>query len=304
MVGKSLRIIILILNKGNMNKTLLNLFEQNEQKFREELSLILLPKDSKKLQDFMKDFFINKVSVEEYKKELSVNEIAMLNSVMKLVALQTLDINIISDLNEKTYNSRKISSKESFYGLDMKALGSTAIGGLVGSFLFKTWGGVLLSIAGCAFGMYISSTSHPKQEREVNRKLDVSKYIQTLKGICKSIDEVVLNYHTSVNNIIKEYENVPKATLATAYKPLLNRLASLYIAVNTTGFSTNAKSEFDKLFRTLKNHHYEILGYSDETKEYFIDTISSNVNERTIVKAAILENGKLLEQGECLIPKN
>ena len=52
-----------------MNKTLLSLFEQNEQTFREELSLILLPRDNKKLQDFMKDFFINKVSVEEYKKE-------------------------------------------------------------------------------------------------------------------------------------------------------------------------------------------------------------------------------------------
>lgn len=84
----------------------------------------------------------------------------------------------------------------------------------------------------------------------------------------------------------------------------MDRLASLYIAINTADTSTYIKSEIDKLFRTLKNHHYEILGYNDETKEYFINTISSNVNERTIVKPAILENGRLLEQGECLIPKN
>lgn len=84
-----------------------------------------------------------------------------------------------------------------------ETLGFTAIGSLAGSILFKTWGGVLLSIAGCAFGMYISSKSRQKQNREVNRKIDVSKYIQTLKGICKSIDDVIFNYHTSVNNIIK-----------------------------------------------------------------------------------------------------
>lgn len=287
-----------------MNKTLLSLFEQNEQTFREELSLILLPRDNKKLQDFMKDFFINKVSVEEYKKELSVNEIAMLNSVMKLVVLQIPSTSTPSSLQDDGNKAQDVNTKDSCYAVNMKTLGFTAIGSLAGSFLFKTWGGVLLSIAGCAFGMYISSKSRQKQNREVNRKIDVSKYIQTLKGICKSIDDVIFNYHTSVNNIIKEYENVPKATLATAYKPLLDRLASLYIAINTADTSTYIKSEIDKLFRTLKNHHYEILGYNDETKEYFINTISSNVNERTIVKPAILENGRLLEQGECLIPKN
>lgn len=76
-----------------MNKTLLSLFEQNEQDFRNELSQILLPRDSKKLQCFMSDFFVNKVSVEEYKKELSMGEISMLNSVLKVVALPVSFIN-------------------------------------------------------------------------------------------------------------------------------------------------------------------------------------------------------------------
>lgn len=192
MVGKSLRIIILVLNRISMNKTLLSLFEQNEQTFREELSLILLPRDNKKLQDFMKDFFINKVSVEEYKKELSVNEIAMLNSVMKLVVLQIPSTSTPSGLQDDGNKAQDVNTKDSCYAVNMKTLGFTAIGSLAGSILFKTWGGVLLSIAGCAFGMYISSKSRQKQNREVNRKIDVSKYIQTLKGICKSIDDVIL----------------------------------------------------------------------------------------------------------------
>ena len=146
-----------------MNKTLLSLFEQNEQTFREELSLILLPRDNKKLQDFMKDFFINKVSVEEYKKELSVNEIAMLNSVMKLVVLQIPSTSTPSGLQDDGNKAQDVNTKDSCYAVNMKTLGFTAIGSLAGSLLFKTWGGVLLSIAGCAFGMYTSSKSRQKQ---------------------------------------------------------------------------------------------------------------------------------------------
>ena len=161
---------------------------------------------------------------------------------------------------------------------------------------------MLLSIAGCALGMYLSSTQN-NQKQNLNIGINVDKYMQTLKGICKGIDEIILNYHTSIDNIIMQYENAPKVTLSTAYKPLLDRMASLYVAVESSSIEPEIKSEFDKLFRTLKNHHYEILGYNNETKEYFIETESSHVNNITVVKAAILENGSLLENGECLIPE-
>lgn len=293
-----------------MNKTLLSLFEQNEQDFRDELSRISLPKDSKKLQDFMNDFFVNKVSVEEYKKELSMGEIAMLNSVMKVVALPvsfSYDHPVIKQASlsgDKGLRTQKTAPKGNplFDILDVSTLGTTTIGGIVGGLIFKTWGGVLLSIAGCALGMYLSSTQN-NQKQNLNIGINVDKYMQTLKGICKGIDEIILNYHTSIDNIIMQYENAPKVTLSTAYKPLLDRMASLYVAVESSSIEPEIKSEFDKLFRTLKNHHYEILGYNNETKEYFIETESSHVNNITVVKAAILENGSLLENGECLIPE-
>lgn len=188
--------------------------------------------------------------------------------------------------------------------LDITTLGTTATGGVIGGILFKTWGGVLLSLAGCALGMYLStSNSRAKRKQIMNRDLDVDKYIQTLKGMCRGIDEVILNYHISIDNIIKQYENAAKPTFATAYKPLLDRMASLYISVESTSLPTEIKNEFDKLFRTLKNHHFEILNYSNDTKEYFIESESPHVKENTVVKAAILEDGKLFEMGECLIPE-
>lgn len=188
-----------------MNKTLLSLFEQNEQDFRNELSRISLPKDSKKLQDFMNDFFVNKVSVEEYKKELSMGEIAMLNSVMKVVALPvsfSYDHPVVKQASlsgDKGRRTQKTATKGNsiFDILDISTLGTTTIGGIVGGLIFKTWGGVLLSIAGCALGMYLSSTQN-NQKQNLNIGINVDKYMQTLKGICKGIDEIILNYHTTI----------------------------------------------------------------------------------------------------------
>ena len=45
-------------------QTLLGLFEKQEHNFYAELSTMILPRDKEKLQAFMRDFFVNKVSVE------------------------------------------------------------------------------------------------------------------------------------------------------------------------------------------------------------------------------------------------
>lgn len=289
--------------------TLTSLFEKNKQQFRIELSSIVLPRDVKKLQSFMNDFFINKVSVDEYKRELSLSEIAMLNSAMKLVASP------ISMVNEWTIvdapsNSRK-TNKRSESGFDLQSLiekmdipviSATAAGGAIGGLLFKTWGGVLLSIAGSALTMYLRS-GQKQVEKPINIKIDVDKYISTLKQICSNIDDIMGNYKTGLSNLKKSYERAPKITLSSGYKPLLNRLASLYIAIDSNTLPEEVKSEFDKLYRTLKNHHYEILGYNENSRQYYVETPSPHVTEVTIVKAAILENGDLFEMGECLIPE-
>lgn len=289
-----------------MNITLLQLFERNEQQFRDELSAMKLPRDVKRLQAFMKDFFINKVSVDEYKKELSVTEVAMFNSVLKLVYSPFIDLSALADSNQAASGKKSDSQNDSALNMfNIPVLASTTAGGIIGGILLKTWGGVLFSIAGCALSMYL--TSSPKQKKEetgtAEVSLDVDKYIDSLKQICRGIDNVMENYQTSISNIEKSYENVPKPTLATTYKPLLDRLASLFVALQNHTLPDDIKTEFDKLYRTLKNQHYEIVGYSDATQQYYTETSSPNVDRIVLVKAAILENGKLLETGECLIPE-
>lgn len=292
-----------------MDNTLLSLFERNEQQFKNELSVLVLPKDIKKLQSFMNDLFVNKVSVDEYKNELSMAEVAMLNSVMKLVASPISLVNEWTIVNLEASEKKVVKRQDSGVNLqsiiekiDIPVISTTTAGGVIGGLLFKTWGGVLLSIAGCALSMYLRS-GQKQEEKPMNVKIDVDKYILTLKQICSSIDEIMSNYQVSLANLRESYENTPKVTLATAYKPLLDRLASLYIAVQSVSLADEVKEEFDKLYRTLKNHHYEIVGYEEKSRQYFVETPSPHVSNNTVVKAAILENGQLLEMGECLIPE-
>ena len=302
-----------------MDITLLKLFEKEEQQFRQELSAIRLPGDIGKLQLFMNNFFINKVSVDEYKKELSVTEVAMFNSVLKLISHPISfmgDEAVLASPGKPTVvkerTEKKVNQPRSIMStMNLPVVGATAIGGIIGGLAFKTWGGVLLSIAGCALGMYISSTrddnpTHMAVDKvqQSDMHLNIDKYINTLKQICKSIDDVMENYHISISNIEHTYTPTSKTTLASTYKPLLDRMASLYVALANAKLPDDLQAEFDKLYRTLKNLHYEVLGYSEELKQYFVETASAHVSEITLIKAAILENGKLIETGECLVPEN
>ena len=254
----------------------------------------------------MKDFFINKVSVDEYKKELSVTEVAMFNSVLNLVYSPYSDLSELVDSNQTTMGNKNDSQNDSALNMfNIPVLASTTAGGIIGGILLKTWGGVLFSIAGCALSMYLTSSSKQKKEETgtADMGIDVDKYINSLKQICRGIDNVMENYQTSISNIEKAYGNIPKPTLATTYRPLLDRLASLFVALQNHTLPDDIKAEFDKLYRTLKNQHYEIVGYSAETQQYYIETESPNVDSIVLVKAAILENGNLIESGECLIPE-
>ena len=251
--------------------TLLNLFEQNEDSFRKELSNIRIPKDIKKLQDLMCNFLNNQIRIEDYKRELTMGELVMLNSAMELASFTTPIAQDCSQIIQQ-------SDIDKYQGEGI-------------------WNAFFFNIA--KFCLNRTDYNH-----EIESRINVDEYVNTLKGICEKIDKIVRDYRSGISNVKETYENVPKVTLATAYKSLLERMASLYVAIQSNALPNDVKSEFDKLYRTLKNHHYEIVGYTEETKCYYDETPSPNVTTNTVVEAAILENGELLRKGECLIPKN
>ena len=137
---------------------------------------------------------------------------------------------------------------------------------------------------------------------KIQTKIDASKYIKTLKIICGGVDEIISNYRASINNIKKSYENQSPVTLATKYGPLLDKFASMYAALKGMSVPKDVQEEIKRLYKTLKNYHYEIVDYSDSTSQFYEIIDSENIAECTLLKAAILEDGRLLAKGECLMP--
>lgn len=322
-----------------MEKTLLQLFEQGESQIREELSTICLPRDNEKLTTFINSFFTDKVQIEDYKKELTISETTMVNSAIRLISLplsiittdhiikEVIPANTINETNDKEGKSEKATQssasrvisvvKHYTKPVDWALLGtSTLFGGALGGLIYKTWGGVLCTAAGCVLGMYslfgihyLMSTVSSKEKTATNiapisKALDVDVFISLLKQVCAGIDDIIENYRANIKQLTEHQANEKTSnTLADSYKPLLDRMAKMYVAMKSQELSEEVKSEIDKLYRTLKNQHYEIVDYSEETRKYYVETVSPHVKSTTLIKAAILENGQLLEKGECLIPE-
>ena len=255
------------------------------------------------------NFFIDKVSVNDYKRELTMAEAAMLNSAIKLTShpmsilsecyLPCTDIakkaNSIDEHGSKNKNQHVLERVE------LPVIGWSAAGGIIGGIALNTWGGVLGAIAGCALGMYMN-TDKKQTEETCDTPLNVDKYITMLKNVCISIDGFIDNSRASINQLKESYENREPVTLATAYRPLLDRFASMFASLKELSVPSDVQHEINKLYRTLKNHHYEIVDYSDSTSNYYVETESEHITDCTLIKAAILEDGKLLIKGECLVP--
>ena len=292
-----------------MKLTLVELFEKKEEQFRHELAKIKLPRDQKKLQVFIMNFFIDKVSVNDYKRELTMAEAAMLNSAIKLTShpMSILSecyfpcTNITKNANSIDEHESKNNIQHVLERVELPVIGWSTAGGIIGGIALNTWGGALGAIAGCALAMYMN-TDKKQTEETCDTPLNVDKYITMLKNVCISIDEFIANYRASINQLKESYENREPVTLATAYRPLLDRFASMFVSLKERSVPFDVQDEINKLFRTVKNHHYEIVDYSDSTSNYYVETESEHITDCTLIKAAILENGKLLIKGECLVP--
>lgn len=291
-----------------MEVTITKLFEKKEEIFREELSKYLVPRDLEKIQNFMTDFFISKFSIEDYKKELSTDEIAVLNSVMKLVSLPMSwhkDKSLINLHNNKNCDLNDTATISNKSKIDVSLFGPMVVGGLIGGLAYKTWGGVLWTIAGCALGLYLSSRKKTTlNNRVINRSIDVDKYIDMLKSICKQIDTIIINYRTKIDFINREAQKGYSNSIDSSFTPFIKSIASVYASILNNEIPEEVNDEFKSLIKLANHLHYDFLDYNDSNSEYYSVSLSPHITHKRVLKVAILKNGELIREGECLIPQN
>lgn len=287
--------------------TLLSLFEKGENEFRKELQALSLPYDEERIFDIINRFFIKDAGVADYKDELTMQEIVMFNSVLKLINSQSkLFTSIMScHLETRTRNS-KDSKREDSIPTITKVSGASLVGGIAGGLLFgMNWGCVLFSVAGSALGIYLvdkRKSDFATKEKSVPYKLNVDVFINICKEMCQNIDSIISDYSLDIAKIRESYENLPKQTLGSSYKLVLDRIGNLLVASTSFKLPEKMEEEINLLIQTVKNYHCDILLYSEENKSFFDENESSFVEKPVLVKAAIIENGKEIERGEILVP--
>lgn len=102
-------------------------------------------------------------------------------------------------------------------------------GGLIGS-----WGAVCGAIAGTAIAVYLSIGKKKTKVSETNvtRTINVNAFVNIVKKICESIDELMQTYRVQVQRMQNACEQKEEDSLLTSYRTLTDQIANVIKVVN------------------------------------------------------------------------
>lgn len=291
---------------------LVDLLRETKPSLREELNSLGTIENLDDINNIFSKFFLGNKSIESYKKELTLSEVSIFNSILKLINVQQelLSTVSISPMQQSKEADRECTNND--YSSIGKVAGATLIGGVVGGVLASmSWGCVLFSVAGCAIGTYftnqratrVQARKNPQPTKRKSVTINVDKLLGVFENLCISIDELIDDYNVSINNIKATYESRTQPTLASQYKTLVDAIAQLYVSRYNCHETLPESVDFaiNFILRTLKNYHCEIVPFEENSDAYTVEA-SKDYKFGELIHAAIVEKGELLEQGEFIKP--
>lgn len=310
-----------------MELTLFNLFQSQKEALCAELSALKFPHDVGKFESIIQKVFVEDVKIDEYKKSLTNQEIAILNSALALIDLPEL----LSRALHKEYKqpAHKIYVNESDvnglskYLSDPVGRGITlgsVLGGVAGACIWNTSkisgvafvgiGSVLCSIIGGVTAYYLMSSKDSNKNHDVVREsltpevvysLDINVLIETIEGICLGLDNCISVFRDTLRTCEQNIHESSKKDLVRDYSYLVQSLSDLFVQSQKNECPALSDSISD-VFKSLQNYHIQFKLYSTDNREDFIETESEHVSESVTTKPALYKDGVLVESGECLIP--
>lgn len=226
------------------NKTLTEIFDSHKEELANKLSGFSLPRDSKEVQktvtEILGDMFENDG---DYRQSLTQSEDYILQSAIQLLkAQQSIAYEIASMascLNETPQQVSNLDEKSNPY----MAVAGTGIGTIAGS-LMGTWGAVCGAIAGTAITVYLSTSKKKSkfvEEKDVIRTININAFVNIVKKICESIDNLMETYRVQVKRIQNTYEQKEEVSLLTSYTSLMEQIANVIKTVKTSKECTDKK---------------------------------------------------------------
>jgi hypothetical protein len=307
-------------------QTLKELFESRKEELVQELSGLAFPKDATLVQSSVQNY-LNKLfdSDGEFRQNLTQSEDYILQAAMSLLnaqqamACEFAEASKVIASNYSTNSKKTGKNNNNTHSVGLKkemfphAIGATAIGGAVGGLVLGTWGTLFGSIAGTALILYYASQKEQPQKKEAvssktteapAKKLDVERFTSIISSICGSVDSLIQTFRVQINRVVEKYENQEKPLLEKEYGVLLDSIQALL------GIGYQEKDEkwqkkvcgrIEQLAESLENYGLDVVAYSDETKHYFDETVSENVNQATMVVPAIVKQGYAVRKGKVFI---
>lgn len=238
--------------------TLTSIFDAHKEELAEKLKSFSLPRDTKEVETTVTDFLNNMFENDgTYRQGLTQSEDYILQSAIQLLhAQQSIANEIISMASGLNASPKTITEPKSNPYISIIGSG---VGAVAGSFI-GTWGAVCGAIAGTAIVIYLSTKSKKaktiQEEASVVKTLNVNAFINIVKKICESIDELMETYRVQVKRIQHSYEQKEDITLLNSFNALTEQIANVIKVVNSNSDDIPSKvsTAVERLEESLENY--------------------------------------------------
>lgn len=241
------------------NKTLTSIFDSHKEELSKKLANYSLPRDSKEVQATVADALSNMFENDgDYRQSLTQSEDYILQCAIQLLrAQQNIAAEIASMASSYNANPKQVSEQKPQNNLYISLTG-TGIGAIAGSIL-GTWGAVCGAIAGTAIAVYLSTgkkKSESPKETNVIRTINVNAFINIVKLICESIDNLMDTYRVQIKRIQNSYEQKEEVSLLNSFNALTDQIANVIKTVNSVSDAvpTKVSTAVEMLEESLENY--------------------------------------------------
>lgn len=316
------------------------LFVDSEQKLREGLESLTVPKDTEKIQSIISEHFSNLLLEEgDFRQNLTQSEDYILQAVIAILNAhqarytcfpkteietepleETVEVETEEESSENEVpHEKKIGQKPVNLASSSVAAG---VGALAGGALAGTWGAVCGAIACTALTAYLmnKNTDNQPAEKEtvtkyvktdahfVEKPLDIDTLLGVVKNLCHNVDEIIITFRAQINNVVQKYENQEKPSLEREYGVLLEGIQTLvgYKRAHSEDdkFNKKIQDRVEDLAELLENYNLNIVDYTGGNSELFDFVPSANAIEARQVYPAIVRDGQPVKKGKVFTPEN
>lgn len=319
-------------------KTLEILFAESEQKLREMLSNLTVPKDMERIQTTISEHLSNLLTEEgDFRQNLTQSEDYILQAVLAILnahqarytsfpkaEIETAPTEESGETRKEGNTDENVNPLKKIGQKPVKLASSSVaagLGALAGGALAGTWGAVCGAIACTALTAYMVDkftdnkpadkeivTKYVKTEAHfVEKPLDIDMLLGVVKNLCHSVDEIIITFRAQINNVVQKYESQEKPSIEREYSVLLEGIQTLvgYKRAHSEDekFSKKIQERIEDMAELLENYSLNIVDYTEENASMFDFVPSANTTEIKQVYPAIIKAGQIIKKGKVFTPE-